>query len=508
MQDDERYVIGLDSSTQSVKAIAWTPDGVPRAEGRAAHHILTPGPLLAEQHSDEWWTAAQAALRGLTAQISADRIDGLAISNQRETMVLLGADDRPLAPATVWLDRRAKDAVPLLAAEMGAERLHAISGKPVDVLVPVYRLRYLRKHEPHLLDAAARILSVHDFLTLKLTGEPAASWTSADPFGLFDIEKKDWSSELLDHLGIAVTKVPKAHRPGSQIGRVSAEAATLTGLQPGTPVFVAGGDGHCASLGSGATSAGTIYLNLGTAIVGGAWSPTLEISQSWRTLTSPTGDGYLLEIVQRGGSYFINWLVDNFAGGRGDPGVFARLEREASRLPVGSDGVTVCSYLVGCLDPHWDADARASFVGMGPDTGMGHLYRASLEAITLEFARALDQMRRAGVAAERIIAIGGGAQSSLWVRMIADATGLPVIRGLSNEASALGAGISAAVGVGWFTGFKEASAAMTKVAEQVDPALKLREVWQDLSARQAQVYLANRSPPAEPSRPSASLSGV
>jgi xylulokinase len=145
---------------------------------------------------------------------------------------------------------------------------------------------------------------------------------------------------------------------------------------------------------------------------------------------------------------------------------------------------------------------------MGPDTGMGHLYRASLEAITLEFARALDQMRRAGVAAERIIAIGGGAQSSLWVRMIADATGLPVIRGLSNEASALGAGISAAVGVGWFTGFKEASAAMTKVAEQVDPALKLREVWQDLSARQAQVYLANRSPPAEPSRPSASLSGV
>lgn len=493
MQPNERYVVGMDSSTQSVKAIAWTPDGTPRAEGRAPHAISTPHPLHAEQNAEDWWTAACTALRALTAEVDPARIDGLAISNQRETMVLLDAEERPLAPATLWLDRRARGMTAVLAAELGGERLHAISGKPVDVIPCVYRLRYMREHEPGLLDRAAQILSVHDFLTLKLAGRAGASWTSADPFGIFDIRSKEWSREILDHLGIALSRLPPVHRPGSMIGRVTPQAASATGLKAGTPVFAGGGDGHCAGLGVSAISPGVVYLNLGTAVVGGLWSPTPELSRYWRTLVSPTGDGYLLETCQRAGAYFVNWLLDTFAGGREDPRIFEQLEAEARRLPVGSGGVSVCSYLLGCMDPHWDEDARATFTGMGPETTMSHLYRASLEAITLEFARALEQMRSTNVAIDRVLAIGGGAGSKLWLQMIADATGLPVIRSLSNEASALGAGMAAAVGTGWYGDFMAATAAMTRIAEQVDPESRLFEEWQMLSARQGQVYQAYSS---------------
>ncbi|PII39475.1 hypothetical protein T190_04270 [Sinorhizobium meliloti CCBAU 01290] len=171
-------------------------------------------------------------------------------------------------------------------------------------------------------------------------------------------------------------------------------------------------------------------------------------------MVSPSGEGYLLESCQRAGAYFVNWLLDAFAGGRSDPAIFDRLESEASSLDVGSGGVTVCSYLMGCMDPHWDANARATFTGMGPETGIGHLYRASMEAITLEFVRSLLEMKSMGVAADRIFVIGGGAGSPLWRQMVADASGLPVIRSLSNEASALGAGMSAAVGAGWYGHFR------------------------------------------------------
>lgn len=495
MPSEERYVIGIDSSTQSVKAIAWSKDGQPCFEGRAPHRLSSPDAYRAEQDPDEWWSAAIIALKAVTATIDPNRIDGVAISNQRETMALLDHERRPLAPATVWLDRRARDMPALLAEELGAEALHAISGKPVDVIPCVYRLRWLRAHQPELLDRAAHILSVHDYLTMKLSGTPQATWTSADPFGIFDIVRKTWSKKILDHLMIDEAKLPQLNPPASKIGSVSQEAAAETGLRPGTPIFAAGGDGHCAALGVGAIEPGTVYLNLGTAVVGGVWSATPELSGHWRTLVSPTGEGYVLESVQRGGAFFINWLLDNFAGGRADAGVFQRLEAEAMRLPVGSGGLTVCPYLMGCMDPYWDENARASFTGFGPDHGMGHLYRASLEAITLEFARSLQEMRTKGLAAERIFVIGGGASSLLWRKMVSDATGLPVHRSLSNEASALGAGMSAAVGAGWFGSFQAATNTMARTTEALAPDSAAHEDWRVLSQRQAQVYINNREQP-------------
>ncbi|MEC7193743.1 MAG: FGGY-family carbohydrate kinase, partial [SAR324 cluster bacterium] len=118
---------------------------------------------------------------------------------------------------------------------------------------------------------------------------------------------------------------------------------------------------------------------------------------------------------------------------------------------------------------------------------------ASLEALTLESARALKKMSSEGVELRKINVIGGGAQSSLWMKMIADATQLPAQRSLSNEASALGAGISAAVGAGWFANFEEAAAAMTNEAELIEPDPKDAEKWEDLSMRQAKIYTLTKT---------------
>ena len=494
MAEDARYVVGIDSSTQSVKAIAWKADGTPAAEGRAPLEISQPRPLHAEQNAEDWWTACCAALRAMASAIDPTRIDGVAISNQRETMVLVDEAGRPLSPATLWLDRRAHKMTGVLSERFGTDELHRISGKPVDVIPCLYRLAWMRRETPELLDRASLILDVNGFLTRLLTGTASASWTSADPFGMFDIHEKAWSRKLLDHLSIGIEKLPRVLRPGEQAGVITASAAEQTGLAAGTPVFAAGGDGHCAGLGVNAIRPGVVYLNLGTAVVSGVWAAEAELSRFWRTLISPTGDGYLLESCQRAGAFFLNWFIDNLAGGRADPQVFARLDKVAGEIPVGSEGVSVCPYLVGCMDPHWDETARATFTGMGPEHTTAHLYRASLEAITLEFTRSLVAIREAGLATERILAIGGGAGNPVWLRMIADAASIPVSRSLSNEASALGAGISAAVGAGWYAGFGEAADAMTRVAGEVEPDLSTAELWGALSERQAKVYQGNRSP--------------
>ena len=481
-------VIGLDSSTQSTKAIAWTRDGAAAGEGRAPVSMSSPASGWAEQDPEEWWTAARAALRDLVQDVDVSQCAGLAISNQRETVAFLDPGLRPVRPAIVWLDERSRDRIAPLTAAIGADVLHRISGKPPDITPTIYRLDWLRANEPETLDGTAHVLDAHGYLTGRLTGTPWASSTSADPFGIFDINEGAWSQPLLDHLGISLRQLPRVAPPGSEIGTVSEEAAAATGLPAGLPVYAGGGDGQCAGLGVNAVAPGKVYLNLGTALITGAWSPDPRLSKAWRTMTSPTGDGYFLEGGQRAGAYLVNWFVDTYAGGRDDTAVFDRLEAQAAALPVGAEGVLFSPHLSGCMDPHWDPDARASFVGLGPHHSIGHLYRAMLEAMTLESARCIAAMRAEGLGPERLLAVGGGAASALWTRMFVDAAGLPLTRSESLEASALGAGMSAAVGAGWYPDFATAAAAMSREGETIQPDPATAEAWRQLSERQAQAY--------------------
>ncbi|WP_150526605.1 xylulokinase [Roseibium sediminis] len=481
-------VIGLDSSTQTAKAIAWNASGEAIAEGRAAIGLSMPQSGWVEQDVEEWWGTCCSALNEVTAKVGADRIAGLAISNQRETVSFINSQGRAVRPGIVWLDERSKKEVAELPGEFEGNRLHAITGKPADLTPVIYRLEWMRRNAPEVLEATAKILDVHGFLTGRLTGTQVASWTSADPFGVFDIAAKAWSQEILDHLRLRPNQFADLAKPGARIGEITSSASSQTGLLAGTPVFAGGGDGQCAGLGVNGARPGVVFLNLGTALITGAWSREPRISHNWRTMTSPTGEGYFLEGCLRAGAFLLNWFVDTFAGGRANPGVFASLEAEAEKLPIGSEGVLVCPYLSGCMDPHWDPSARASFSGLAPGHGLGHLYRAILEALTLESARAIAAMREAGLKPQKIIAVGGGGNSRLWTQMYADATGLPLAVSRSLEASSLGAAMAAAVGLGWYSNFDAAASAMSAEEPEILPNTALRGEWDELSRRQAAAY--------------------
>ncbi|MEM1385672.1 MAG: FGGY-family carbohydrate kinase [Pseudomonadota bacterium] len=481
-------VIGIDSSTQSTKSIAWTKDGEAVAEGRAPTPMSNPEVGRFEQDPEDWWKAAVNTLRALVDQVDPARVAGIAISNQRETVAFADTNGHPTRPAIVWLDERGRDEIDRMGREIDLEEVHRITGKPPDLTPVVYRLSWLHHHARADLDQAAKITDAHAFLASRLTGRMTSSWTSADPFGVMDIAKKQWWPRLLTHLRLRPDQFAELARPGDKIGTLTVTAADATGLVEGTPVFAAGGDGQCAGLGVNAARPGVVYLNLGTALITGAWAAEPMTGMAWRTMTSPTGEGYFLEGCQRAGAFLLNWIIDTFAGGRDDPMVFERLEEEAAGMPIGSDGVAVCPYLTGCMDPHWDPSARGTIDGLGPQHGIGHIYRATLEALTLESARCIEAMRRNGLAPEKIVAVGGGGNSSLWTKMFADATGLPLHVSNSLEASALGAGMSAAVGADWFDGFDAAAEAMSGMGPPILPDASVRAAWQAASARQAAAY--------------------
>lgn len=492
-------VIGIDSSTTATKAIAWDAQGRAVAEGRSPVPMSNPAPFRFEQDPEDWWRSLCAALQELRRQVDLGRVAGLAIANQRETVAALGADGRAVRPAILWLDERCREDVRILRDLLGAETILRLIGKTPDPTPALYELHWMRRCEPDLFRRTARFVEVHGYLVHRLSGEWATSWASADPLGVYDLAGKRYADRLLEVLELRPEQFAAARRPGTCLGKVTAEAACATGLAVGTPVIAGGGDGQASGLGVAVLGPGRAYLNLGTAAVSGVYGEAYATSPAWRTLTSLSGEGYIYELCLRTGTFLTDWLVKGLFDDD-----YARLERDAAALPIGAEGLLLQPYWSGSMTPYWDAEARGSIVGLSAEHGRAHLYRAKMEGIALDLAMGFAGIREAGITVDQIVAIGGGSRSDLWVQIVADATGTPVCRSPTAEASALGAGVVAAVGVGWFASAAEAARAMSqatvpgalpdadraaryadlrRIYEKLYPAL--REVMADLAAFKA-----------------------
>jgi xylulokinase len=482
-------VIGLDSSTSATKAVAWTRDGAPLAEGRAGIPLSSPAPDWYEQDPGDWWRSACAALREVSGKVSPARIAAIGISAQRETFVPLDGDGTPVRPAIVWLDRRCRDDVERFAGQVGRRRIHEITGKPVDMAPVVYRMAWMMLREPAEYARTAMFTGVHGYLTWRLTGRFATSWASADPLGLFDMRERAWSGEILQALKLEPGRLPVTAAPGTVLGSVSDAAAAMTGIAAGTPVVAGGGDGQAAGLGVNALTERRAYLNLGTAVVGGIYAREYRVGQAWRTMGSCSGEGFYLESSLRSGTFLTDWFVATCAGGADAAACRARLESEAAALPVGSGGLLALPYWGAVMTPYWDPDARGCFVGLTAAHGAAHMYRALLEGIALEQAMVTRMIEReAGVRVEEFVVMGGGAASPLWLRIIADACGKPLKRARTVEASSLGAAMCAAAGAGWFQTVAAAAEAMSgAVTDAAEPNVdrtaryaELIEIYRDI----------------------------
>lgn len=471
-EQKEKFVIGLDCSTTSTKAIAFNNRGKIVSQTSVSIPLKSPLPNYYEQNPEDWWNSVREALTKITCNINPCAIEALAISNQRETFVPLDINGKHLRPAIIWLDERCKDEVEPFASKVGRNRIHRITGKPVDYAPVVYRLAWMKKHEPKLFSRIGKVCDVHAYLVWKLTGSFKTSWASADPLGLFDIEHKRWSSVILNALGLNLPQLPEVYMSGSILGRVTLEASRVTGLNPGTLIIAGGGDGQCAGLASNVLSSTRAYVNLGTAVVTGIYGNQYRISMAFRTLCSCSEDGYYYESSLRAGTFAIDWFVKKVLdiNPLEQLNVYKKLEEDAKSIPVASDGVIFLPYLCGVMNPYWDVNARGAFVGLSSSHTQGHLYRAILEGIAFEQLFAIKTVERElETKVQDLITIGGGAKSELWCRIIADVTGRNVCIPETTEASALGAGIAAAVGAKWFGTFKSAVNNMSRIVKIIKP---------------------------------------
>jgi len=486
-------VIGIDSSTTATKAIAWNFHGENIAGSSSPVRLSSPQPNYYEQDPEEWWKSMTEALQNLTHQVDKERITALAISNQRETFVGLDKRGRPVRPAITWLDERCKSQVDKFAAIIGHNRIHQITGKPKDYAPVVYRLAWMKEYENDLFRKTARFCDVQTFLVNKLTDHFKTSWASADPLGIFDLENKIWSPDILSALNITPDQLPEVFRPGTILGYITKDAAEATGLNYGTKVIAGGGDGQSAGLGVNALTPERAYLNLGTAVVSGTYSKNYIIDRSFRTMASCSGDGYYCETSLRSGTFLIDWFIKQVLkiDPAHNPDIYHQLEEEAKHIAPGSKGLFILPYWNAVMNPYWDPGARGCILGLTSEHHRGHLYRAILEGIAMEQSLATRGVETAtSVRTEEYALIGGGAGSKVWRQIIADTCNKRVLSMASDEASCLGAGISAAVAEGWFQSFEDAAKNMVHVKGITEPDKNTAEIYSNKLITYQKIYPA------------------
>jgi xylulokinase len=283
-----------------------------------------------------------------------------------------------------------------------------------------------------------------------------------------------WSPELLDLAGVRLDQLPDLVPAGDLLGTIPGEVARSLGL-PGPVPLVAGiGDGQAAGLGLGATAPGVAYLNLGTSMVLGVQSKEYLWDPAFRTLAGIRPGTYTLETVLNAAAYVATWCREQFGeAGAGDI-AGADMEVAAARLPIGAEGLLTLPYWNAAQTPHWDALARGATIGWHGRHTRAHLYRSILEGVGFELRLHLERLEVVtGQRIESIRAVGGGARSPLWIRIVTDITQRPVRVCADPEVSAAGA---AALARGFLDRAVHASSVVAP------PALPLgREVLPDLS---------------------------
>jgi xylulokinase len=463
-------VLGIDASTTATKAILVDEAGVVRGIGTAEYAFSVPRPLWSEQEPRLWWDGTVAAIRAVLASTGTSGADVAAIglTGQMHGAVLLDASGDVLRPAILWNDQRTGAECDAIRRAVGPERLIAITGNDALTGFTAPKLVWVRDHEPNVWRRIAHVLLPKDYVRLRLTGDYAVDKADGAGTLLFDLVGRDWSGEVLDALGIDPAWLPRTWEGPQITGFVSADAAALTGLQPGTPVVAGGGDQAANAVGVGAVVSGRMALSLGTSGVVFATTdqPLFEPAGRVHAFCHAVPGRWHMMSVMLSAAGSLRWYRDAIA-----PDVaFDDLVGEASGVPPGSAGLFFLPYLSGERSPHPDPLARGAFIGLTLAHDRRHLTRAVLEGVAFGLRDGLDLMTAAGVPVpSQIRASGGGTSSQLWRQILADVLDTEIATVNTTEGAAYGAGLLAAVGAGWFPRVEDAAAALVTATPVAAP---------------------------------------
>ena len=463
----KRFLLALDQGTTSSRALIVDQNATVCAVAQREFKQIFPQNGWVEHDAEEIWNSQlEVAREALSkASITANAIEAIGITNQRETTVVWNSDTgKPIYHAIVWQDKRTTERCEALKAAGSAEMIRSKTGLVIDSYFSATKIEWIldQVEGARALAEAGKLKAgtIDSWLIYNLTkGERhVTDVTNASRTLLYNINTLSWDEELLELFRIPKNMLPEVVASSAVLGQSSKEILGAT-----IPIAGIAGDQQSALFGQHCTEVGMVKNTYGTGcfmLMNIGDKPVLSEANLLTTVAWQIGDKvtYALE-----GSVFIagavvQWLRDSL----GFIEASSEVEALAASVPD-SEGVYFVPAFVGLGAPYWEPYVRGQITGLTRGTTKAHIARAALDAIAFQTMDILEAMQKdSGNSIKALKVDGGASNNNLLMQFQADILQTPVIRPHEVESTALGAAYLA----GLATGFFESTAQIASLQNQ------------------------------------------
>lgn len=429
--------IGIDIGTHGLKGVVVDQEGNVIFSATETYPTHRPAVGWQEQDPREWLLAYDRVIDQIVSsrQCSDIHFAAMGFTGQMHSLVVCDAHGRPLRPAILWSDTRSAQYGSWLQNAFGLEEVQNSTGNRPLSNFSLLRLLWIKDHEPEIYSQIHQIFVAKDWVRYQVTGVMATDVTDASGTLLFDVQQRSWALDWIQHLGIPREWLGEVHESLRFCGEMQRGPIALHGL----PVVTGAGDQAASAVGTALRPDCDLGVSLGTS--GVIFWPMKAFSRSphpsVHAFCHAFPDGWHWMAVTQSAAASMEWYLKAFSTTQ----TLAELDEDASAVPVASEGLLFLPYLQGERAPLMNVHAQGVFMGIGPHHHSAHFVRSILEGVAYSLKHSWQVMNGGSTvfSSARIIVTGGGAKSRLWMQVLSDVFGQPLV-----VVQAPGAGVGAA----------------------------------------------------------------
>lgn len=483
-------LIAYDLGTGGIKASIISGLGEILEESFLPYGTAYPHDKWCEQRPLDWWRGLCESTSVLLEKsgVNPRELACAAVSGHSIVAAPYGKDGEPLMESVpIWCDMRASDMTGAFFSNVPYEQWYSATGNgdPAECY-SIFKLMWMKAHQPEIYGKTAKILGSKDVINYMLTGGMATDPSYAASFGVFGLKKWGYEPEFFKAAGISRDIFPEICPSDAVVGKVTKQAARVTGLPEGLPVAAGGVDNMCMALGAVGVEEGRVYTSLGSSswIAVNSREPIIDIKARPFVYAHAQKGMYTsaVSIFSAGNSY--RWLHDALFPHLS----FEEMDQLAASVAPGSGGILFNPTLAGGSAQEPSPNMHGAFTGLSLGTTGVQLIRASLEGVALALNAALQILKTRAPLGGGMLLCGGGSKSAVWRRIFADVYNMDIIKtNVDQGAAALGAaalaGNAAGIwdGYGMIDGFHRQESVETPIAENAAAYQEMSRSFHKLS---------------------------
>lgn len=451
------YFMGIDTGTNSSKGVLIDSEGNIVAEHSTEHAMSNPAPGYYEHDADkDWWGDLCIISNALIQKsgVSPEDIKAVGTSALGADCLPVDEECRPLRKAILYgIDARATDEIAQLTEMYGEEQIKKWFGRPLCSSDVMPKILWIKNKEPEIYSKTYKFLTGSSFITAKLTGKYTVDrflgLASFNPLYFKDgtpnpetckpICRPDQLAEVKEANDIA--------------GYVTAQAAKETGLKEGTPVIVGTDDSGAEAISTGVVAPGKMMIQFGSSVYMILGTEGLvDDDRLWREEFIVPGLCDISAGTNTAGSltkWYRDIIFPDAKKKEIETGInaYQTMLDGVDKIPVGSNGLITLPYFAGERTPINDPQAKGILFGLTLAHTRSHMYRSALESIGYSINQQIRIMESHKVPIDQIFAVGGGAQSDLWMQIVADILGKEISTPAITVGASFGDALMAASGI-------------------------------------------------------------